>query len=196
MKSLLIIFLFVFCLCFEDEKLSSWKKYTVTKEDQTLKSVMAVTYTNYTENSKNIDMKIDDLLLLTVHNQLVNGMNFKITFVNRKSDFPSIHEYIVNRPIPKNGEDLVYSILERNEYDESKGLIKFDDPKFTEVENQLYKFLKKKSINLLYISYVYPVENDETKFYIINADTEDGENLFVVGYDRAAKKYDFCVKIK
>ena len=196
MKSLLIIFLFVFCLCLEDEKLSSWKKYTVTKEDQTLKSVMAVTYTNYTENSKNIDMKIDDLLLLTVYNQLVNGMNFKITFVDRKSDFPSIHEYIVNRPIPKNGEDLVYSILERNEYDESKGLIKFDDPKFTEVENQLYKFLKKKSINLLYISYVYPVENDETKFYIINADTEDGENLFVVGYDKAAKKYDFCVKLK
>ena len=88
MKSLLIIFLFVFCFCLEDEKLSSWKKYTVTKEDQTLKSVMAVTYTNYTENSKNIDMKIDDLLLLTVHNQLVNGMNFKITFVDRKSDFP------------------------------------------------------------------------------------------------------------
>ena len=196
MKSLLIIFLFAFCLCLEDEKLSSWKKYTLTEEDPVLRSVMGVAYSNYTENSNNIDMKIDDMLRLTVYTQIVNGMNFKITFVDRKSDFPSIHEYIINRPIPKDGEDLVYSVLEKNEYDESTGLIKFDDPKFTEVENQLHKFLKKKGITLLYISYVYPVENDETKFFIINADTEDEQNLFVFGYDKAAKKYDFCVKIK
>ena len=144
MKSLLIIFLLTFCLCLEDEKLSSWKKYTIKEEDPEFRSIMSVAYSNYTENSNNIDMKIDDMLSLTVYTQLVNGMNFKITFVDRKSDFPSIYEYIVYKPNPKDGEDLVYSIIEKNEYDESTGFIKFDDPKFTEVENQLYKFLKKK----------------------------------------------------
>ena len=196
MKSLLIIFLFVFSLCLEDEKLSSWQQYTVTEDDPVFKSILNVAYSNYTENINNIDIKIDDILRLTVYTQLVNGMNFKVTFVDRKAEFPTINEYIINRPIPKDGEDLVYAILEKNEYDESTGLIKFDDPKFTEVENQLYKFLNKKSIKLLYISYVYPVENDETKFYIVNADTEDGQNLFVIGYNKASKKYDFCVKIK
>ena len=196
MKSILIIFLFVFSLCLEDEKLNGWKKYNITKEDKELNSILNVAFSNYTKKINNIDVKIDDILCLTVYTQLVKGTNFKITFIDRKADFPSIQEYKINRPLPNNEEELVYEILEVNEYEESTGLIKFDDPKFTEVENQLYKFLNKNSIKLLYISYVYPVENDETEFYIINADTKDGQNLFVVGFDKASKKYDFCVKIK
>jgi hypothetical protein len=194
MKSLLIILLFAISLCLEDDKLSSWKKYNITKEDPDLNSILSEAFSNYTKRANNIDLKIDDIFCLTAYTQLANGMNFKITFIDRKADFPAIQEYKINKRNQNNGESL--EIFEVNEYDESTGLIKFDEPQFTEVENQLYKFLKKNNIKLLYISYVYPIENDETKFFIINADTDDGQNLFIIGFDKAAKKYDFCVKLK
>ena len=195
MKSLLIIFLIGFSLCLEEDTLSGWKKHNTSEVSDDLNNAYAEAFSNYSKTVNNIDLKIDDILRLTIYTQLVNGMNFKITFFDRKSEVPAIQEYILYRPIPKDGK-ADYEIKEVHTYEETNGFIKFDNPNFTEIEYQLYKFLKKNKIGLYYISYVYPIENDETKFYIINADTTDGQNLFIIGQDKVSKKYEFCVKIK
>ena len=195
MKTPLIIFLFAYSLCLKEDKLSGWQKRNVTQKDDDLDNAYAAAFSNYSKIVNNIDLKIDDILRLTAYTQLVNGMNFIITFIDRKSEVPAIKQYRLYRPIPKDGKPE-FEINEVHTYEETTGLIKFDDPSFTEIEYQLYKFLKISNIKLFYISYVYPIENDETKFYIINADTEDGQNLFVIGLDKASKKYDLCLKIK
>lgn len=196
MKSILIIFLLAFSLCLEEEKLNGWEKCNSTQESDDINKAHEAIFTNYSKSVN--DLKEGDIIYLTAYTQLVKGRNFRITFFDKKSEFPAIQEYTLNRPLPQEGDEL--TILEIKAYEKTDGFIKFDDPNFSEIEYQLYKFLKKNNINLLYISYAYPIKNTETIFYIINAkikdNSKDEQNLFVMGFGIDSKKYEFCEKIK
>ena len=56
--------------------------------------------------------------------------------------------------------------------------------------------MKETKEELDFISYVYPLENDFTKFYIINAQTKNGEHQYVACQDKSDSKFDSFDKIK
>lgn len=90
-------------------------------------------------NKNNIDEKIDDLIHLTVYIKLVNGNNYKIIFIDRKAEYPTIQEYIFYKPF-----DGDYNLTNHSEYTGSDNFIGRKDEQFTLIENKLYHFMKKR----------------------------------------------------
>ena len=193
MKYILIIVLLTISLCQEEEKpsLGSWKKRSFDENSLEIDQSFKQAASQYCESH---DAEIDDLIPLTVYSQLVNGNNYNITFIDSKSEYPSIEEYMINKGLGNKPSD--YTVKMNYQYENTVGVIPFNDPSFTLLENKLYKFLKDSTEELSFISYVYPLENKFTKFYIISANTKDGEHQYVVCQDKITDEFDNCKKIK
>lgn len=189
MRSLLILALIATSLCLEDQLLGGWEKVSKIENDPEIDNAFLKALSLY---ATNINTQIEDLIRLSAYTKLVNGKLYNITFIDRKAEYPTIHEYTLNKPIAENSD---FEFVAKTEYDGFSGLISFTDPEFSSIELELYKFLKKDNQTLNYISYVYPIVTDENKFFIINADT-NGLKLYVIGQDRKSKKYNFYKKIK
>ena len=130
------------------------------------------------------------LLPLTVYKQIISGTNYKVRFPNKKDDFPIIQEYEYYRPLAVNTNGIdVYNLTDHKEYGAVKGLMDFNDASFSKIEYELYKKLKNGQIQLNYISNDYVIENDDTKFFFINADTDKGENNYILCQDKANEEF-------
>ena len=142
-------------------------------------------------------MKIDDLIRLTIYTQIVSGMNYRVTFIDRKAELPVVQEYEFYNPLPanNNGKDEL-KLSKNNECVPSAGLLNFKDDDFTEIECKLYNILKKQNEKLNYIIYAYPIETQDYKFFIVNADTGERQFLYVLGKGRKSGDFDVFHKIK
>ena len=193
MKYILILVLLTFSICEDDKKKAvvSWEIHSFNENyieiDQSFRQAAK-------DYCKTHDVEPDDLIRLTVYSQLVNGVNYKITFMDPSSEYPTIEEYRIYKARGNKPED--YKVEENTKYENTEGVISFNDPNFSLLENQLYKYLKETKEELDFISYVYPLENDFTKFYIINAQTKDGEHQYVACQDKSDSKFDSFDKIK
>ena len=191
MKYILILVLVTFSLCEEEKQtIGSWKKRSFQENDLELDQSFKLAAKEYCQSHK---AEFDDLIPLTVYSQLVNGNNYKITFIDSKSEYPTIEEVMIHKGFGNKPED--YKVEDNNQYENTEGVIPFNDPSFTLLENQLYKFLKDTTEELNFISYVYPLENDFTNFYIISATTKNGEHQYVVCQDKSNNKFDSFAKI-
>ena len=195
MKALLIIVLITFTFCQEEQPIAGgWERRSVEENDFYIDRCFKEAGLDYIK-SNSVDQ--DDLIRLTVHSQVVAGTNYKITFLDTKADFPSIQEYVFYKPLnteKKNGND--FQLLEHKEYQADNGLIPFNDPSFELLENTLYRLLKKTNQELKYISYVYPIENRETDFFLITGYTADGEHKYVLCKDKTTKEFYSFNRIK
>ena len=182
MKAILIFTLLTLTLC---EAISGgWEKRSINENSLEINKAFKMAAESYLEN-KNLEE--DDLIRLTVYSQIVSGINYKVTFIDTKAEFPSIQEYVVYFPLPS--ENLNEEIIEQTEYEATNGLVTFNDPLFSKLENKLYYFLKDTSEKLIYISYIYPIENKETYFYMISSYTEKGEMQYVIGQDKQSGEF-------
>ena len=193
MKYILILVLLTFSICEDDKKkaVGSWEKHSFNENSLEIEQSFRQAAKDY---CKTHDVEPDDLIRLTVYSQLVNGVNYKITFMDPNSEYPTIEEYRIYKARGNKPED--YKVEENTKYENTEGVISFNDPNFSLLENQLYKYLKETKEELDFISYVYPLENDFTKFYIINAQTKDGEHQYVACQDKSDSKFDSFDKIK
>jgi len=195
MKVILIITLFALSLCTDIVDIDGdWEKCSLEENNTKIEEAYHIAYEKY---ATNINVKIDDLIHLTAYYQIVNGTNYRIAFIDRKSEFPTIHEFQFYNPLPVNNngtDELIFS--EHIEYDASEGLLDFNDEDFTLIENKLYYYLKKQNEKLNYIMYAYPVECQDYTFFIIYADTENGQSLYVIGRDPESQEFDVFQKIK
>ena len=185
MKTIIIIALFAYILSVP----GGWEKRSVRENSFEIERAFSAAFKEYSQriNSK---ADIDDLIRLTVYSQVVNGVNYKITFMDSQSEFYSVQEYIVYNPVTsQNGPD--FEVTNHKEYESTKGLIPSNDPEFASLENTLNSFLKKADQTLDYISYVFPIESDETSFYIINADTSNGEHQYIIGKDKISEEFEY-----
>jgi hypothetical protein len=191
MKTLLIIVLIAFSLC-ENFIPGGWKKRSVFENDLEIEQSFKNAFADYKKANKVND---DDLIRLTVYSKVVSGMLYKVTFVDSLAEVPIVQEYEIYKSL-KNTNDQNFQVERHKEYEAKEGLIPFNDPKFTLLENQLHTFLKDSKEELNFISYVYPVENDETNFFMINAYTDDGEHQYIVCQDRDSEEFYHFEKIK
>ena len=180
MKYILILVLITFSLCDdENQPLGSWKKRSINENSFEIDQSFRRAIKDYSESN---DVDFDDIIPLTVYSQVVNGINYKVTFIDPKSEYPTIQEYVINKGISNKNEEG-YVILQHKAYENTEGLISFNDPSFTLLENQLFTYLKDTKEELNFISLVYPLKNDNTNFYMINAYTNDGEHQYIVCQD-------------
>ena len=193
MKIILIATLFLFSLC-DEEIEGGWERSSIYIEDFDAQKTFEAAYADYL---KKINAEKTDILIpLTVYKQIVSGTNYKVCFLDKSSDFPTIQEYEYYHPLAVNtGGNDVYTLSEQNEYEPSNGLIDFNDATFSKVEYQLYKKLKNIPLKLYFISYVYLIENGETNFFIINAETEEGESNYILVQDKENKEFYLCQKV-
>ena len=180
MKAIIIISLLLISICADEpEQLDGgWERNSFNENDLEIEGAFKASFEEY--KKINPESNINDLIRLTIYTQIVSGKNFKICFIDSKADYPTIHEY---------------KFQEHNEYETSQGLINFKEPNFTSVENELYKLLKKNDIKLNYLSYVFPVENLETKFFIISANTSNGTHQYVICQDKKTEEFYTYQKI-
>ena len=194
MKTILIIVLLALSLCDEKTLTGGWEKRSVYENSMEIEEAFKTAAASY---SKSNSVESDDLIRLTVYSQVVSGTNYKISFIDTKAEYPTIQEYILYKPLPsnENGKNEM-TISEHNEYEATGGLISFNDPSFTLIENALYKSLKNTNEKLSFISYVFPVETKETNFFMISAYTENGEHQYVVCQDKENKEFYLFEKVK
>ena len=200
MRKILVISLLIFSLCKEEEEEQlggGWEKVSLNNKnyanmDEDISKAYVQALTLY---SNRVGIKLDDIIPLTAYTQLVNGKNYKITFMDRGADYPAIHQYVFYKPLAVNNDGKEeYQLKNHKELEILDGLIDFDNPSFSLIENQLYKLLKKKEKMLKFVSYAYPVEDENTLFFVISAEIDDGHYLCVMGQDKRTNKFDL-VKI-
>ena len=184
MKAILIFALLTFILCDKEQFSGGWEKRSITENSLEINRAFQIAAKSYIENKNILE---DDLIRLTVYSQVVAGTNYKVTFIDIKAEFPSIQEYVINFPLPNANKEE--KIIEQTEYEATSGLLTFNHPLFSKLENKLYFFLKDTNEKLIYISYIYPIENDETYFYMISSYTEKGEKQYVIGQDKKSGEF-------
>ena len=201
MKVILIITLVALSLCRENEEEldGGWEKRSLedTQLQEKINQAFLEAYNSYSSSTNNIDLKIDDLIRLTIYTQIVSGMNYRVTFIDRKAELPVFQEYIFYNPLPANNEGKdELKLSKNNECVPSAGLLNFKDDDFTKIESKLYNILKKQNEKLNYIIYAYPIETQDYKFFIISADTGEGQFLYVLGKGLKSEDFDVFHKIK
>ena len=190
MKTVLIFALLALTLC-EEPIAGGWERRSIYENSLEIEEAFRLANEDYTNTNQ---VESDDLIRLTVYTQVVSGTNYKITFIDTKAEYPTIQEYVVYRPLP--GKNAQIEITDHNEYEATSGLISFNDPTFDKIENALYKALKDTTEKLSYISYVFPVETRETNFFMISANTNNGDHQYIVCQDKSNSEFYVFNKVK
>ena len=104
MKYILILVLLAFSICEDDKKkaVGSWEKHSFNENSIEIDQSFRQAAKDY---CKTHDVEPDDLIRLTVYSQLVNGVNYKITFMDPSSEYPTIEEYRIYKARGNKPED-------------------------------------------------------------------------------------------
>ena len=189
MKSFLLLVLFSLITC----QFGGWTKRSLAENDFYIDRSFRVACKSY---SKGENVDCDDYIRLSVYSQMVNGTNYKVCFLDTKAEYPTIQEYVVHVPLSireRNGPE--FSVVEHKEYEIGK-LVPLNDVTFSNVEDYLTKSLENTNEKVKYVSYIFTAENKETKFFIVSADTENGEHQYIFSQDKNSKEFEFINKIK
>ena len=170
-----------------------WTKRSLAENSLYIDRSFQEAYKSYSNKE---DDNNDDYIRLSVYSQIVSGTNYKVCFIDPKADFPIIHEYIIYVPLSngrRNGPE--FKVIRHNEY-EGGNLVSFNDETFSKVENHLTKGLENTNEKVKHVSYIFTAENEESKFFIVFADTESGEHQYIFTQDKSSKELDYIHKIK
>ena len=192
MKVILVILLLALSQCGEID--GGWEQRSFNENDLGIDGALNTSFEEYKKINSAAEM--NDLVPLTVYTQVVSGMNYKICFVDKKADSSTIHEFIFYKPLAVNNDGKEeYKLQEYNQYTNKLGLLDYKDEKFTSVEKALYKLLKKSNIKLNYISYIIPIENEQTNFFMVSAETDNGINLYIICQEKKSQEFYTYKKI-
>ena len=181
---LLVSLLFSLSLC--DETTGGWKKLSFNSNDAVIYRALQTAEAYY----KKITGSTEEIIGLTVYSQVVNGVNYRICFVDPNNSAQSIFEYTLYKPLPtEEGNEINFSVSGTKTYEPSEGLLNFDDPLFTKIEVDLKYAFSKMTNTFKFINFIYPIKNDVTTFYIIRATTTEGEKNIIFAKDEENDVY-------
>ena len=179
--SLLIYFLSL--LIFVNSIVGGWKKGSFRENDFGIDRAFRKAFELYQEENSNSD--IDFAERLTIYRQTANGINYRMCFIDLKSNLNVVQEYVISGPsFSAKNRDQTFSLFEKKTYRPNKGLINVSDSRFPRIQNTLFGSLKNTKENLLYISKIEMVETYLDNFYIVTARTEEKEHIYAVGQSK------------
>ena len=169
-----------------------WVKRSLAENNLYLDRSFTSAFMEYSEakNSKN-----EDYIRLTIYSQVVAGVNYKVCFYDPNSEKPVVQEYIVYVPITSWKKGPIFRITKHSEYPAEKSL-NANDESFSLAEKQLTQGLENTNEKVKSVSSILTAENGESIFYIITAETENGEHQYIIAQDKADKKFDYANKIR
>ena len=186
MKSNLFFFSLSCLIVISSSALSGgWKKGSFRENDVNLDGAFRKAFEIYSKENPKAD--IDYTQRLTLYRQVVNGINFKMCFIDLKSNLNEIHEYIINNPPTpsSNGErDLVFNFFDKKDYQVKNDLISVNDARYPRIQNTLFGYLRNSGENILFINKIEMVESSLDNFYIVYAQGEKKEHVYVVGQSK------------
>lgn len=191
MKSLLLLSLLVLCISqkVDEEDEDVWKKRSIYEDDLFIDRSFKTAAKDYIKNKPGLTE--DDLFPLTVHSQLIESQKYKVCFIDTKNNTESIQEYKVY----VHGKELLFEIFGKKQLEKKNEKIDLNDKTFVKFEKTLTKNLKGTTEELKNINNAGIIENDETLFYIVNADTKEGEHNYVVYQDKESNEFYDSVRI-
>ena len=184
MKSNLFLIIFFNYILLSFSSLSGgWEKGSFKEDDFFIDRAFRKAFEIYSIENPGSD--IDHTQQLTLYRQMVNGINYKMCFIDLKSDLNVIQEYVITGPaFGDYDSQLKFSLFERHVYKGKNVNIQSNDKRFPRIQNTLFGFLKDKGENILFINKIEIVETSLDYFYIINAQGEKQEHTYVVGQEK------------
>ena len=194
MKYSLIIYFLLYVVM--SSLVGGWKKGSFTENDLGIDRAYKKAFELYSKDNSNSD--IDFTERLTIYRQTVNGINYRMCFIDLKSDLNVVQEYIISGPpFGKSKSEQKYELFEKNTYKPKKGLLSVNDSRYPRIQNTLYGWVKNSKENLLYITKIEVVEAFLDNFYIVTARTEEKEHTYVVGQSKEnTDEYEAFAKLK
>ena len=191
MKSFLLLVLFSLISC----QLGGWSKRSLEENNLSIDRSFTAAYKSYFDGENG---NYDDYIRLSVYSQMVSGTNYKVCFLDTKAKYPTIQEYVVHVPLPssnreRNGPE--FTVIQHNEY-EIGNFVSVNDVTFSKVKENLTKSLENTNEKVKQISYVFTAENENAIFFMVFADTENGEHEYIFSQDKISKELQFINKIK
>ena len=181
MKSLLFLVLLSFYLT-ASATLGGWKKGSFKEDDLYIDGAFRKAFEIYQKDHPNSD--IDYTQRLTLYRQVVNGINFKMCFIDLKSDLNEVHEYSINKPPTGNDREIKFNFFEKKSFKSKGEIVQMNDSRFPRIQNTLFGYLKGSGENILFIRKIEVVETSLDNFFIITAQGEKKEHMYVVGQSR------------
>ena len=185
MKFLILLILLSFYLTTSALIGGGWKKGSFKENDIKIDQAFRKAFEIYSKENPKAD--IDYTQRLTLYRQVVNGINYKMCFIDLKSNLNEIHEYIINNPpsTSSNDErDLVFNFFEKKDYQVKNDLISVNDARYPRIQNTLFGYLRYSGENILFINKIEMVESSLDNFYIVYAQGEKKEHVYVVGQSK------------
>ena len=103
-------------------------------------------------------------------------------FIDLKSNLNVIQEYVIFGPAFGDYDSSVnFNLFERHVYQGKNINVESNDKRYPRIQNTLFGFLKGSGENILFINKIEIVETPLDNFYIVNAQGEKKEHIYVVG---------------
>ena len=190
MKATLILILISLIFC-EEGFSGGWVKRSLAENNIFIDRSFTSAFAEYSGEKK----KYDDYIRLTVYSQLVAGTNYKVSFYDTKAEKPVVQEYVVYVPLTSWKKGPIFRVTRHKEY-EATQTVNANDESFSLVEKHLTQGLENTNEKVKSVSSIVTAENRESTFYIITAETENGEHQYIIAQDKTTKKLDYANRIK
>ena len=184
MKSNLFLILFFCYITLSFSALQGgWKKGSFRENDMGIDRAFRKAFELYQKENPNSN--IDFTQRLTIYRQTVNGINYKMCFIDLKSNLNVVQEYTISGPpFSQNNQEPVFRFLESNTFKAKSETISTTDKRYARIHNTLFGFLKNSGENILFINKIEIVETTFDNFYIVTAQGEKKEHVYVAGQSK------------
>ena len=184
MKSNLFLIIFFNYILLSFSALSGlsggWQKGSFKENDFFIDRAFRKAFEIY--SIENPDSDIDQTQRLTLYRQMANGINYKMCFIDLKSNLNVVQEYVISGPaFGDSDSQLKFNFFDRNVYKGKNINVEPNDKRYPRIQNTLFGYLKGSGENILFINKIEVVETPLDNFYIINAQGEKQEHTYVVG---------------
>ena len=183
MKSLFLT-LFSCCIIISFSALSGgWKKGSFRENDAGIDGAFRKAFEIYSKENPNSN--IDHIQRLTIYRQVVNGINYRMCFIDLKSNLNVVQEYIISGPpFGQNNREPYFNFFEKNTFKAKSEKVLVTDKRYPRIHNTLFGFLKNYGENILFIYNIEIVETTFDNFFIVDAEGEKKKHVYVVGQSK------------
>ena len=159
-----------------------WEKGSFREDDLGIDRAYKKAFELYSKDNPNSD--IDFTERLTIYRQTANCINYRMCFIDLKSDLNVVQEYIISGPeFGSRNRNPTFELYEKNTY-KAKGYLSVGDSKYPRIQNTLNSWVKNLKQNILYITKVEIIETYLDNFYIVTARTDEDKHTYVVGQSK------------
>ena len=184
MNSKLYLYIFYLCITISNTALpGGWKKGSFRENDLGIDGAFKKAFEIYSKDNPNAN--IDYTQRLTIYRQTVNGINYRMCFIDLKSTLNVVQEYIISGPpFNQQSREPNFNFFEKNTFKAKTEMIQSTDKRYPRIQNTLFGFLKNSGENILFINTIQIVETTFDNFFIVNAQGEKKTHYYVVGQSK------------